>query len=278
MSHNKNLVKVPLAELSFLEKIDQFPKSTYIYHSNMEVRLAMHSHTKHQLTYIEGGVAYLQTKENSYFLPARHFVWIPAGLDHFIELRTSITMMRNIYIPPAALAPNIFHSKMGIYPVSNLILEMISFTEHWSENITKKESEKYLYMKTLGNVIASANKTALAVVLPTTTNIRLRPILRHIYFNVDQTLQLQDIANTFSLSSRSLSRLFRENLDISFLQYVKLTRIILSMEKLLQTDLSISEIAYASGYNSLATFSNTFYEIAKVRPSDFRKINREKSN
>lgn len=278
MSHNKNLVKVPLAELSFLEKIDQFPKSTYIYHSNMEVRLAMHSHTKHQLTYIEGGVAYLQTKENSYFLPARHFVWIPAGLDHFIELRTSITMMRNIYIPPAALAPNIFHSKMGIYPVSNLILEMISFTEHWSENITKKESEKYLYMKTLGNVIASANKTALAVVLPTTTNIRLRPILRHIYFNVDQTLQLQDIAKKFSLSSRSLSRLFRENLDISFLQYVKLTRIILSMEKLLQTDLSISEIAYASGYNSLATFSNTFYEIAKVRPSDFRKINREKSN
>ena len=278
MSHNKNLVKVPLAELSFLEKIDQFPRSTYIYHSNMEVRLAMHSHTKHQLTYIEGGVAYLQTKENSYFLPARHFVWIPAGLDHFIELRTSITMMRNIYIPPAALAPNIFHSKMGIYPVSNLILEMISFTEHWSENITKKESEKYLYMKTLGNVIASANKTALAVVLPTTTNIRLRPILRHIYFNVDQTLQLQDIAKTFSLSSRSLSRLFRENLDISFLQYVKLTRIILSMEKLLQTDLSVSEIAYASGYNSLATFSNTFYEIAKVRPSDFRKINREKSN
>jgi AraC-like DNA-binding protein len=278
MSHNKNLVKVPLAELSFLEKIDQFPKSTYIYHSNMEVRLAMHSHTKHQLTYIEGGVAYLQTKENSYFLPARHFVWIPAGLDHFIELRTSITMMRNIYIPPPALAPNIFHSKMGIYPVSNLILEMISFTEHWSENITKKESEKYLYMKTLGNVIASANKTALAVVLPTTTNIRLRPILRHIYFNVDQTLQLQDIAKTFSLSSRSLSRLFRENLDISFLQYVKLTRIILSMEKLLQTDLSVSEIAYASGYNSLATFSNTFYEIAKVRPSDFRKINREKSN
>ena len=278
MSHNKNLVKVPLAELSFLEKIDQFPRSTYIYHSNMEVRLAMHSHTKHQLTYIEGGVAYLQTKENSYFLPARHFVWIPAGLDHFIELRTSITMMRNIYIPPPALAPNIFHSKMGIYPVSNLILEMISFTEHWSENITKKESEKYLYMKTLGNVIASANKTALAVVLPTTTNIRLRPILRHIYFNVDQTLQLQDIAKTFSLSSRSLSRLFRENLDISFLQYVKLTRIILSMEKLLQTDLSVSEIAYASGYNSLATFSNTFYEIAKVRPSDFRKINREKSN
>lgn len=278
MSHNKNLVKVPLAELSFLEKIDQFPKSTYIYHSNMEVRLAMHSHTKHQLTYIEGGVAYLQTKENSYFLPARHFVWIPAGLDHFIELRTSITMMRNIYIPPQALALNDFHSKMGIYPVSTLILEMISFTEDWSENITKKEAEKYLYMKTLGNVIASTTKTALAVVLPTTTNIRLRPILRHIYFNVDQTLQLQDIAKKFSLSSRSLSRLFRENLNISFLQYVKLTRIILSMEKLLQTDLSISEIAYASGYNSLATFSNTFYEIAKVRPSDFRKTNREKSN
>ncbi len=277
MSQKQNNHKTPSQELSFLEKVDQFPRSSYVYHSNVEVRLDMHNHSKHQLTYIEGGVAYLQTKENSYFLPARHFVWIPAGLDHFIELRTSITMMRNIYIPPQALVANNFHSKMGIYPVSTLVLEMISFTENWSENIMKKESEKYLYVKTLGNVIASTNKTALAVVLPTTTNIRLRPILRHIYFNVDQTLQLKDIAEKFSLSSRSLSRLFRENLDISFLQYVKLTRIILSMEKLLQTDLSISEIAYASGYNSLATFSNTFFEIAKLRPSDFRKKNKEKS-
>jgi AraC-like DNA-binding protein len=264
--------------LSFLEKVNQYPKTTYIFHSKIEVRLAMHSHSKHQLTYIEGGVAYLKTKDNSYFLPARHYVWIPAGMEHFIEIKTSITMMRNIYIPDRILSTHDFYSKMGIYPVSNLVLEMILFTEKWSENIFEKEKSKYQYIKTLGSVVAEVNRTPLGVVLPTTTNLRLSPILRHIHLYVEQPLLLKEVAKLFGFSSRSLSRLFRANLDISFLQYVKLTRIILSMEKLLQTEMSISEIAYASGYNSLATFSNTFYKLAKVRPVAFRKINREISN
>ena len=264
-----------IKELGFLEKVNQFPKTSYIYHTKIEERLAMHSHNKHQLTYVEGGAAYLKTNDNSYFLPARHYVWIPAGMEHFIELKTSVSMIRNIYIPTPILNNNEFYSKMGIYPASNLILEMILYTENWTGNIFEKEKSKYQYLKTLGTIIAEISKTPLPVVIPTTTNQRLSPILKHIHLHVDQTLLLKDVAKLFGFSSRSLSRLFRDTLDTSFLQYVKLTRIILSMEKLLQTELSISEIAYASGYNSLATFSNTFYNLAKIRPVDFRKTNRE---
>lgn len=264
-----------IKEPGFLEKVNQYPKTTYIYHTKIEERLLMHSHNKHQLTYVEGGAVYLKTKENSYFLPARHFVWIPAGMEHLIELKTAISMIRNIYIPTHILNPNDFYSTMGIYPASNLILEMILFTENWSGNIFEKEKSKYQYIKTLGNIIAEISKNPLPVVLPTTTNERLSPILAHIHLNVDQPLLLKDVANLFGFSSRSLSRLFRTTLDISFLQYVKLTRIIRSMEKLLQTEMTISEIAYASGYSSLATFSNTFYNLVKIRPVDFRKSNRE---
>ncbi|CAM2887139.1 helix-turn-helix domain-containing protein [Flavobacterium frigoris] len=264
-----------IKELSFLEKVNQYPKTTYIYHTKIEERLAMHSHNKHQLTYVEGGVAYLKTNDNSYFLPARHYVWIPAGMEHFIELKTPISIIRNIYIPTHILNSNEFYSKMGIYPASNLIMEMILFTENWSENIFKKEKSKYQYIKTLGTIIAEISKNPLPVVLPTTTNERLSPILKHIHLHLDQPLLLKEVAQLFGFSSRSLSRLFRDTLDISFLQYVKLTRIIRSMEKLLQTEMSISEIAYVSGYNSPATFSNTFYNLVKLRPVDFRKINRE---
>ncbi|TDE01427.1 AraC family transcriptional regulator [Flavobacterium hiemivividum] len=264
-----------IKEPSFLEKVNQYPKTTYIYHTKIEEQLAMHSHNKHQLTYIEGGAAYLKTNDNSYFLPARHYIWIPAGMEHFIELKSSITMIRNIYIPTHILNSNDFYSKMGIFPASNLVLEMILFTENWSGNIFKKEKNKFQYIKTLGNIIAEISKNPLPVVLPTTTNQRLSPILKYIHIHVDQLLLLQDVAKQFGFSSRSLSRIFRDNLDISFLQYVKLTRIIHSMEKLLQTEMSISEIAYASGYNSPATFSNTFYNLVKVRPVDFRKKNRE---
>ncbi len=262
---------------SFLEKVNQYPNSAYIFHTKIEELLLMHNHNKHQLTYVEGGVVYLKTKDNSYFLPARHFVWIPAGMDHFIELKTTISMIRNIYIPSRVLSDNPFYAQMGIYPAPNLILEMILYTENWTGNIFEKEKSKYQYIKTLGNIIPEMSKTPLPVVLPTTTNERLSPILKYIHFHVEQPLLLKNVATQFGFSSRSLSRLFRDTLDISFLQYVKFTRIISSMEKLLQTDMSISEISYASGYNSLASFSNTFYKLVKVRPVEFRKSNREVS-
>ncbi|EIA09814.1 AraC family transcriptional regulator [Flavobacterium frigoris] len=260
--------------ISFLEKVNQYPHSTYIYHTKIEEHLLMHRHNKHQLTYIEGGAAYLKTKDNSYFLPARHFVWIPAGMNHFIELKTTVSIIRNIYIPPAILNNNLFYAQMGIYPAPNLILEMILFTENWTENIFAKEKSKCQYIKTLGNIIPEMSKKPMPVVLPTTTSERLSPILNHIHLHIEQTLLLKNVATLFGFSSRSLSRLFRTTIDISFLQYVKIYRIIFSMEKLLQTDMSISEISYASGYNSPATFSNTFYNLVKVRPVQFRKSNR----
>ncbi|MNU11728.1 DNA-binding transcriptional regulator AraC [compost metagenome] len=45
-----------------------------------------------------------------------------------------------------------------------------------------------------------------------------------------------------------------------------------AMEKLLETDLTISEIAYEVGYNSISSFSNTFYKMVGKRPSEFKEL------
>ncbi|RZK30277.1 MAG: AraC family transcriptional regulator, partial [Hymenobacter sp.] len=65
------------------------------------------------------------------------------------------------------------------------------------------------------------------------------------------------------------SRLFQECLSLSFGQYLKLRRILAAMALLLETHQTISEVAYAVGYNSLASFSNTFYQLVGQRPSEF---------
>ena len=113
----------------------------------------------------------------------------------------------------------------------------------------------------------------LPIALPTTNNEDLRAILKHIHQNLHQPLFLEGVAQQFGYSARSLSRLFQKNIDTSFLQYIKLTRIIRSMEQLLQTNLSISEIAYNNGYNSLSAFSYTFQQIVHKSPAEFRKQN-----
>ena len=150
-------------------------------------------------------------------------------------------------------------------------MEMINYTQRWNGDILKTDAEAFEFLIALRNIILEVAKTPFPVVLPTTTNEMLRPILKYIHLNVDQPLYLEEVAAHFGYSARSLSRLFQKNIETSFLQYVKLTRIIKSIELLLKTDLSISEVAYASGYNSLSAFSYAFNQIVNQSPAAFKK-------
>lgn len=259
---------------TFIKDVNNSTDVFYVLHSKIEEKLPMHSHNKHQMCYVEGGVAFLNTTDKSYFLPARHFLWIPAGIEHNVVSRTSVKMVHNIYFP-TALFPEHHHvrDKEGIYPVTNLLMEMIYYTEEWFGEIAPENKLKYEFLIALKNIVLDAANIPLPVVLPTTKNENLRSVLKFIHLNVNKPLYLENVAEKFGYSSRTLSRLFQKNIDTSFLQYVKLTRIIKSMEHLLQSDLTISEIAYKSGYNSLSAYSYTFQQIVHKSPAEFRKQN-----
>lgn len=255
----------------FLESIDHNPLSNYVLHDRMEDNFPFHQHQKAQLSYVEGGIAYLNTRDKSYFLPARHYIWIPAGLEHFVMQRNKASIVRNIYFSTKNDFDYSFYTTMGIYPANSLLLEMILFTESWNGEI-EPESFESQFLSTLKNLLPKISVHPLPIVLPTTEHERMRPIIVYIQKNLEAALQLEAVAHHFHMSPRSFSRLFKATLDISFLQYLKLSRMIRAMEQLLQTDKTISEIAYETGYNSLATFSNTFFSLVNVRPSEFQKF------
>jgi len=57
----------------------------HVYHlltGNVETK--KHSHLSAQLIYAEGGIIHIFTEEKHWYLPARCFMWIPAGFPHYI--------------------------------------------------------------------------------------------------------------------------------------------------------------------------------------------------
>ncbi|QNK63878.1 hypothetical protein H7F33_05120 [Pedobacter sp. PAMC26386] len=52
-------------------------------------------------------------------------------------------------------------------------------------------------------------------------------------------------------------------LDTSFLQYIKLLRIVAAMEMPLIGDKNISEVAYTVGYSNITAFRNKFSAVSK---------------
>ena len=251
----------------YLQNIDLKSKSVYIVHERLERLLPLHSHSKHQLTYVEGGVAYIHTAAKSYIIPARHYVWIPKGTDHYLRVRSSATVTRNLYFYVEKDESPFYH-KLGIYPVNTLLFEMIVFSENYNGYIEKKDLA-YHFMAAIKDILPQLSTKAFPVALPTTTNAKLRPIVLYMAQNYSQPLTLHEISSRFGLGERTLSRLFQSTMSISFLQYLKLIRIVKAIEMILQGDLSTTEIAYLTGYNSVAAFSKAFFQQTNIRPSDF---------
>jgi len=259
----------PLNTKEYLDNIELNPEGIFIVHEKLERQLPLHTHSKDQLTYVEGGIAYIYMESKTYVIPARHYVWIPKGLEHFLKVRNAATVTRNLYFhTDKDDLP--FYTQLGIYPVNSLLFEMILFTENWSGFIEKKD-QAYHFLKAIKNILPQLSIRSFPIALPTTTNSRLRPVVLYLSENFAQQLTLENLSERFGMGERTLSRLFQSTMRISFLQYLKLLRVVKAMEMLLQNDLSTSEIAYHTGYNSLAAFSKAFYQLTNIRPSDFGK-------
>lgn len=255
---------------TYLNQIDVDPTSIFAA-SIQPDNFPMHIHRKNQLTYVEGGVAQLIVPNQTYVIPARHFAWIPAGIPHHFFHRSPAIIVRNLYFPEAQLYDDPFFQAIGIYPVNNLLLEMISHTGRWDGNISP-EGFPHHFMQTILGLLPENASNALVLNLPDSNNERLTPVLNYILNNLHNPLSLESTASHFGYSGRTMNRLFANNIKISFFQYLKHARILKAMELLLQTDKTIGEIALLSGYNSLPAFSNAFTELTRKRPTDFQKL------
>jgi AraC-like DNA-binding protein len=258
---------LPLSTNEYLIYIDKHPDSVFVLHEKKERRFPVHSHKKGQLTYVEGGIAYVHVEGKINVIPARHYIWIPAGLPHFLQASNSITAVRSLYFSMEKDSAD-FYQHMGIYPVNTLLHEMLLYTA-MSNGVIERSDLSYCFFMAIRNILPELGVSRLQTALPTTQNPRLKPVLVYLEAHVSEAITLTNIAERFGISERSLSRLFQSELSISFLQYLKQLRMVKAVELILQTDLTLSEIAYATGYLSISSFSNTFQQFTNLRPSQF---------
>jgi two-component system response regulator YesN len=98
---------------------------------------------------------------------------------------------------------------------------------------------------------------------------RARQYLRDHY--ADKELSLEGTANAIGVSSVYLSRLFKQELGITFVTLVTQLRISKSVQLLSSTNRSIADIAEAVGYDSQHYFSTAFKKTVGVSPIRYRK-------
>lgn len=89
--------------------------------------------------------------------------------------------------------------------------------------------------------------------------------------NIEEPLSLDELSHLAGLSQRHLQRMFRETLDITPTQYYLNLRLRRARELLLQTEMSITGITVACGFQSPCHFSKSYRALFGRTPSSERQ-------
>ncbi len=95
--------------------------------------------------------------------------------------------------------------------------------------------------------------------------------LNYILNNFASGITLESTAKNLGVHPVHLSRTFSNNSKYKFTEYLNLMKFSNAQLLLKNTDKSITEISFESGFNSLRNFNRIFYSIAKMTPSEYRK-------
>jgi AraC-like DNA-binding protein len=99
---------------------------------------------------------------------------------------------------------------------------------------------------------------------------KLKKALSYIRSNYDKPISLEDMAEYTEMSPKYFCSFFKKMTLKTPMEYLKAYRIERASRKLLNTDQSVTDIAYSSGFNDLSYFIKTFKEVKGVTPQKFR--------
>lgn len=100
---------------------------------------------------------------------------------------------------------------------------------------------------------------------------RLSKITNYIKENYNQEISLEGIAKTFGFSPTYLSKLFKKYGKVNYKTYIQNIRVEYGYRDLVNTDLSISDIAMKNGFPNSKSFSKEFRKRYGKLPSEYRK-------
>lgn len=259
-------------------KIDQAVTEFYVHHVHLDqIETSIHQHKKAQLLYAEGGIVHIFTENKHWYLPARCFMWIPPETEHYILSFSNNVDLYNFYFSVNADEDR-FYQTNNIYFANDLLREMILHTQSWDGPISKVTISQYYFLKAIKAILPelTTNKLPFPIQHPFPSDEKLLAITRFLNKNLEKNYSLEEVAKEFGLSTRTLSRKFKENLGMNYVRFLRALRITKSLELIAENKYNMYEVAMLVGYNSLSSFSNVFYKELNMRPTEYAQYLKNK--
>lgn len=208
-----------------------------------------HRHDDHQIVYAARGVLAVSTSAGTWITPGNRAIWVPAGTVHAHHAHGDVEL--HLVGVPATENP-LDLTTPTVLAVAPLLRELIVSYTHPPENNSPERTR--LHAVLLDQLRASRQQP---LHLPAPSSPLLRSVCDILHANPADGRTLPELGRQVGSSSRTLSRLFRSDLGMTFPQWRTQLRLYTALV-LLAERVPVTSVAHQCGWASASAFIDVF--------------------
>jgi AraC-like DNA-binding protein len=228
----------------------------------------VHSHPRGHLVYAARGVLSVHTERGTSIVPANRVAWTPAGFTHYHRAHGHTDM--RIEFLPASLA-RLVPDHPAVFMASDLAREiLLTLTGPRNDDGAARDhdrSARARLRRVLVDELHEAREQPLQ--LPEPHDDRLQAIAQMLYEDPAENSSLAELGQTIGASARTLSRLFHDELGMTFYEWRTQLRVYRALV-LLADGQDVTRVAGACGWANPSSFIAAFTNIIGTTPGRYR--------
>ena len=225
-------------------------------------QLGVHVHRQAQLLFAAHGVMQVTTPTGRWLVPPERAVWLPPRLEHAVDVLADIEM-RTLYFEPDWLARHPEASRLGrefVVVVGPLLRQVIlaAFRDGGDPRRTALLAQLALF-----ELVEAEDATTF---MPLPDEPRARRVAELVLADPAGRRTLEELARAAGASSRTITRLFPAETDLTFKAWRRRARIMAAVEALGSGQSSLKQVAARLGFSSAAAFGYAFRQVMGTTP------------
>ncbi len=224
--------------------------------------IAAHRHPSAQLIHTLSGVMTVTSPSGSWVVPTGRAVWMPPHEEHAIRINGDVTM-RTIFVKDGARAG--LPGACEVIEVSPFLREAIVAATRIDLDYAIGGRDERV-MELILDEIEAAPRLDLHVAMP--RDPRLAKLCERLIADPSAPVTLDSLAGEIHVSSRTLARMFHREVGVSFGDWLRRMRLLLSLQQLAE-GASVLEVALAHGYDSPSAYAAMFRRTLGLSPTAY---------
>ncbi|MDM0046297.1 helix-turn-helix transcriptional regulator [Variovorax dokdonensis] len=227
----------------------------------------LHTHPWPQLTFSTRGVIRLSTEDGSYIVPPSRALWVPANMPHSITLIEDAEL-RTVYVH-AWMAPA--WEKCEVLEISPLLRALMLALDTTADGQGPVDSHAAQRERWIAPLLIDEveRATQIRIDVPLPSDKRLRQLCEAVLRAPDNRATLAERAQEIGASERTVARLFRNQMGMSWQQW-RQQAVLAHALPLLARGMPVSQVAAASGYATDSAFCAMFKAATGQSPTSFQ--------